>query len=223
MALQAQKSNSIRSKFLKIATIWSVSLLLAGCVPLDSPEPSASSVSAFESALNFPPDSVTPHSPEDEWNACTDPVIKPGKPVKSQWKIITLAERDTRSGLIEETLLHDETHSMSLSFDVEIPNGARFNQQISDALEAPVSGEIGGPDQIWNSLRSVKESSVLLGFSAFKPLTIPFSMGCENQFTFGELYTWNNSEFGILDCSLKPSESAESAPAFVRKTYCTEK
>lgn len=201
-------------KVLATTLLAALSLLVSACVPLSSPEPTASS--SFSSA----PAETTPITSADEWKTCTDPVIKRGKSIQNGPQIISVVQRETTGDSIEESVFLEESPTVSISFDAEIPEAKRFNNQISEALDAPVEGKAGNLAPLWESLRSIKEHDKTLAYHAIEPLNIAFTMTCGSQTAHGELHTWERNESGILDCDLDSKLTSGSAVELVYKEYC---
>ena len=199
---------------LSTTLLAALSLIVSACVPLSSPEPTVSSSSPAT------PEETATTTPTDEWNACTDPVITRGKSVQEGPLIVSVVQRDTTGNSIEESVLHEETQTISISFDTDIPRANRFNDQISEALGKAVEGKAGNLAPLWEMLRSIKEPDKTLAYDAIEPLSIAFTMTCGSQTAHGELQTWDQNESGIMGCDFDDKLPAGSAVELVYKEYC---
>lgn len=199
---------------LSTTLLAALSLLVSACVPLSSPEPTVSSSSSAT------PEETAAITPADEWKACTDPVIKRGKSVQEGPLIVSVVQRDTTGGSIEESVLHEESRVTSISFDTDIPRANRFDDQISEALGKSVEGKTGNLARLWEMLRSIKEPNNTLAYYAIEPLSIAFTMTCGSQTAHGELQTWDRNESGVMGCDLSDKLDPGSAADLVYKEYC---
>lgn len=102
-------------KVLATTLIAALSPLVSACVPLSSPEPTASS--STSSATK----ETTALTPADEWNTCTEPVVKRGKSVQNGPQIIAVVQRETTGDSIEESALYEKSSAVSIS-DLGLPS-----------------------------------------------------------------------------------------------------
>ena len=199
---------------LSTTLLAALSLLVSACVPLSSPEPTVGSAS-----FSTPAETAT-ITAADEWNACTDPVIKRGKSVQEGPQVVSVVQRDTTFGSTEESVLHEEARVPSISFNTEIPRANRFDDQLSEALGQAVEGKAGNLTPLWGMLRSIKEPNNTLAYHAIEPLGIAFTMTCGSQTAHGELQTWDRNESGVMGCDLNEKLTPGSAADLVYKEYC---
>ena len=111
---------------LVVPSLSAATLLFAGCVPLDAPDPvppQIPSVSSMRSASAIP----------TGWEDCQDPVATAGEALVEGRKVFAVMAVDTGPGGISGTTLLDGTYSPVITFEDEGPQDmARFTGKIGE-------------------------------------------------------------------------------------------
>lgn len=200
---------------LVVPWLGATALLLAGCVPLDAPEPvpipSHSVPAPIQSASAIP----------TGWEDCQDPVATAGEALVEGWKVFAVMAVDTGPGGISGTTLLDGAYSPLITFEDEGPQDmARFTGTISEDIGFPVDGLLSGVESLETTFQDVEGEGRIVTYRAVEEASLPFTLACGNEEARGTLHTWNNAESGILDCTLAPEEPAGSPAALAREEYC---
>lgn len=205
---------SNRSPSMAILPLVATALLLAGCVPLDGPEPP-------------PPVSASPSAPApravgdpNNWASCEDPVITSGPPREEGWRIIGAMELDTTSGGRETTQYLSESHGATITWDGAGPSTGRFTEDIGDTIGYPTLGGIEGLDGVVELLESIEEPTKALGYQAVRQVSVPITLECGNLSDQGRVNSWTDKERGVLDCAESEGEIIDSPIPLALESYC---
>ena len=198
---------------LVVAPLAAAALLLAGCVPLDGPGPSQNPP--------VPAPSQSASAIPGGWEDCQDPVVTTGVALVEGWKVFAVMAVDTGPGGISGTTLLDGAYSPLIFFNDEGSQDlARFTGTISEHTDFPVDGVLSGVESLETTFQDVEGKGRIVTYRAVEEASLPFTLACGNEEARGTLHTWNNTEFGILDCALAPEEPVGSPAALTRKEYC---
>lgn len=181
-----------------------LSLPLVGCVPLDD----AGSGQDQNSGANAAQD-------------CGDQVATAGKPRTEGWQMITAMELDTTSGGSRTTVFLDTGFGPALFGDEDSPaDRVPLLRLIGQETGYDTIGTASGFEAVSRHLSGVPEPGKTLGYKALEILSVPITLVCGTQRTHLTLRTSNQSETGLIDCSLPWSEAQNSASAMARTQYC---
>ena len=188
--------------------------LLAGCVPLDEPEPTPSA-SESRSAV-----ATTAEGDPSSWASCEDPVITSGPPREVGWRIIGAMELDTISGGRNSTQYLSESYGATISWDGARPSTARFTKEIGDTIGYPTLGGIEGLDGVAELLESIEQPTKTLGYQAVRQVSVPITLACGDLYARGTVNSWKDKERGVFDCSENEGEIVDSPIPMARDKYC---
>ncbi|GAA1882290.1 hypothetical protein GCM10009715_30860 [Paeniglutamicibacter psychrophenolicus] len=198
---------------LVVPSLAAAVLLLAGCVPLDDPGP-----------LQDPPVAAPAQSASaipGAWEYCQDPVATAGELLIGGWKVFAAMEVVTDANGHSGHLVLDGDYLPVITFDGDgPPDLTRFTQKISEDTGFPADGFLEGVDRVEMAVEEAPENGRIVSFSAVEEASLPFTLSCGNNEARGTLRTWNNTEFGIIDCTLAPEEPDGSPAALAREEFC---
>lgn len=179
-------------------------LPLIGCVPLD------------EAGSGADQDTDTDASAD-----CGDPVATAGRPRAEGWQMITALELDTTSGASTTTVFLDTGFSPSLFGDEDSPTDlAPLLRLVRQDTGYDTTGTASGIEAVSRHLSGVQEPGKTLGYKAMEVLSVPIMLECGTERTNLTLRTSNQSETGLIDCSLPWNEVQGSAGAMASTQYC---
>ncbi|MDO5744208.1 MAG: hypothetical protein Q4P23_07045 [Micrococcaceae bacterium] len=186
---------------------WGLMVLplpLVGCVPLDGAGPGQDQ------------DQGT-HAPQD----CGDSVATAGKPRPEGWQMITAMELDTTSGGSRTTVFLDSGFGPALFGDEDSPaNLVPLLPSIGADTGYDITGTASGFEAVSRHLSGIPGPGKTLGYKAMEILSVPITLVCGTQRTNLTLRTSNQSETGLIDCSLPWNDVQGSASAMARTQYC---
>ena len=102
------------------------------------------------------------------------------------------------------------------------PDLTRFTSTIGEDTGFPADGFLEGVDRLEMTLEEAPENGRIVSFSAVEEASLPFTLACGDQEARGTLRTRNNTETGVLDCTLAPEEPAGSPTALAREEFCPQ-
>lgn len=179
-------------------------LLLVGCVPLDG----GGSGQDRHAATKAPQD-------------CGASVATAGKPRSEGWQMITAMELETTSGGSRTTVFLDSGFGPSLFGGEGNPADlVPLLPSIGKDTGYDTTGTASGFESVSRHLSGIPGPGKTLGYKAMEVLSVPITLKCGTQRTNLTLRTSNQSETGLIDCSLPWNEVQGSAGAMARTQYC---
>ncbi len=179
-------------------------LPLVGCVPLDGDR----SGQDQDTGTNASQD-------------CGDPVATAGKPRAEGWQMITAMELDTTADGSTTKVFLDTGFVPALFGGKDTPTDlAPLLQLVNQDTGYDTTGTASEIEAVSRHLSGVQAPGKSLGYKAMEVLSVPITLKCGTQRTNLTLRTSNQSETGLIDCSLPWNAVQGSAGAMARTQYC---
>lgn len=203
-----------------VMPLVALSMLLGACTPLDQDGNSPAPTGAPSAAA-----SPTPSIDSAFWENCTDPAITAGKSTDKEQTLVAAILVVNSMGSRENRILLDKPAQASIAWDSRGPATARFDEEISQAIELRTAGSSGETAELASTYKDAgSTTNATIAYKYVEGVTVPVTLDCgKNLLSTGTVNTWKIAGSGILDCTLAFKPGELDAPSLeAKKRYCPQ-